>query len=106
MQKTFPNINFEFFQSNHEGAIVDKIQTTKVAGAIINAGGYTHYSVVIRDAILARKDIPFVEVHLTDPKTRESFRHISLLEDVCKKSFFGKKEKSYLEAVEYLREFL
>lgn len=92
---------FEFFQSNHEGDIVDKIQQTTADGVIINAGGYTHYSVVIRDAILSR-DIPFVEVHLTNPKQREPFRHISLLEDVCAATFAGKKKQSYADAVEFL----
>lgn len=102
LQKSFSNIDLEFFQSNHEGCIVDKIQGAEADGVIINAGGYTHYSVVIRDAILSRSELPFVEVHLTDPKTREPFRQVSLLEDVCKNTFSGKKEKSYFEAIEYL----
>lgn len=92
---------FEFFQSNHEGCIIDKIQTTDADGAIINAGGYTHYSVAIRDAILSR-NIPFIEVHLTEPKKREAFRQISLLEDVCAATFSGKKAQSYAEAAEFL----
>jgi 3-dehydroquinate dehydratase-2 len=93
--------DFEFFQSNHEGDIVDKIQQTNAEGVIINAGAFTHYSIAIRDAILSR-DITFVEVHLTDPKKREAFRHISLIEDVCAATFSGKKAQSYAEAAEFL----
>lgn len=101
--KSFPEFEFCFFQTNFEGAIVEKIHNSDADGVIINAAGYTHYSVVIRDAILIRKDIPFIEVHLTNPKTREAFRAVSLLEDVCQATFCGKKKYSYFEAVECLK---
>lgn len=103
---SFDDVEFEFFQSNFEGEIVEKIHNCKADGVIINAAGYTHYSVVIRDAILIRDDIPFVEAHLTNPKNREAFRAISLLEDVCKATFCGKQKHSYFEAVEYLKNIL
>lgn len=106
LMKAFPEIEFEFFQSNFEGEIVEKIQNTKADGVGINAGGYTHYSIVIRDAVSSRKEIPFVEIHLTNPKERENFRKISLLEDVCKKTFSGEKKISYKKAVDYLLEYL
>lgn len=106
IQRSFPEVDFEFFQSNHEGGIIDKIQTTAAQGVVINAAAYTHYSIAIKDAILSRADIPFVETHLTNPKEREPFRRISLIEDVCKKTFAGKKKESYIEACRYLIEYL
>lgn len=102
LQNSFLETNFEFFQSNFEGDIIEKIQKTDADGVIINAAGYTHYSVVIRDAILIRKDIPFIEVHLTEPQQREPFRRVSLLKDVCQNTFSGKQKYSYFEASEYL----
>ena len=74
----------EEFQSNHEGAIVDRIQAAygKVDGIVINPGGYTHTSVAIRDA-LAAVGIPAVEVHISDVDGREEFRRISFVRDVC-----------------------
>ncbi|MFW5780790.1 MAG: type II 3-dehydroquinate dehydratase [Bacillota bacterium] len=104
LTKSFSKVSFEFFQSNHEGKIIDKIQSAKANAAVINAAAYTHYSIAIRDAILSRNDLPFVEVHLSNPKERESFRKISLIEDVCKKTFSGQKKLSYFAAVEYLIE--
>lgn len=106
IKEQFPDVKFEFFQTNFEGDIVEKIQNVSADGVVINAGGYTHYSIVIRDAILSRADKPFVEVHLTDPKKRESFRQLSLLEDVCLKTFSGKKKYSYFEAIKYLKNYL
>ena len=88
------------FQSNHEGEIVDKIQAAKdlYDGIIINAGGYTHTSVVIRDAI-ASVCIPTVEVHMTNIHAREEFRHTSLISGVSIGQVVGFKEKSYLYAL-------
>lgn len=100
LERSF-DAKFEFFQSNHEGCIIDKIQTTDADGVIINAGGYTHSSIAIRDAVLSR-NMPFVEVHLTEPKKREPFRQLSLLEDVCVATFSGKKAHSYVDAAELL----
>lgn len=95
------------FQSNHEGEIVDKIQAAKDSydGIIINAGGYTHTSVVIRDAI-ASVCIPTVEVHMTNIHAREEFRHTSLISGVSIGQVVGFKEKSYLYALEGLIDYL
>ena len=91
------------WQSNHEGEIVDKLQSAKgkYDGIIINAGGYTHTSVVIRDAIAAI-NIPTVEVHMTNIHAREEFRHQSLLSGVCVAQVVGFKEQSYTLALEGL----
>jgi len=97
-------INLEVFQSNHEGAIIDKIQAAyfhKVDGIIINPGAFTHYSYAIRDAIMA-VNIKTIEVHLSDINTREDFRKISVVRDVCINSFFGKGFESYKEALSFL----
>ncbi len=95
------------YQSNHEGEIVDKIQNSKGVydGIIINAGGYTHTSVVIRDAI-ASVGIPTVEVHMTNIHAREEFRHTSLLSGVCIAQVVGFKELSYTLALEGLINYL
>jgi len=86
-----------FFQSNIEGELVDAIQQAgnHCNGIIINAGAYTHTSVAIRDAIAAIR-IPVVEVHLSNPHTREYFRHKSLIADVCKGSIAGFGSESYV----------
>ena len=93
----------EVWQSNHEGDTVDKLQSCKNVydGIIINAGGYTHTSVVIRDAIAAI-GIPTVEVHMTNIHAREEFRHRSLLSGVCVAQVIGFKEFSYILALEGL----
>lgn len=94
---------FEFFQSNWEGAIIDKIQTYKnYDGIIINPAAYTHTSVAIHDA-LEIVDIPKVEVHLSMVDERETFRKINFIHDVVDVCFQGEKEQSYLKAVEYLK---
>ncbi len=97
------NNNFKFYQSNHEGEIIDILHDERhwARGILINAGAYTHYSYAIRDAIEAVK-IPAIEVHITDIKKREEFRKKSVLIDVCKKSFIGLGKQSYLEGLKYL----
>ena len=97
----------EAWQSNHEGEIVDKIQSAKgnYDGILINAGGYTHTSVVIRDAISAVQ-IPTVEIHMTNIHAREAFRHTSLLSGVCVAQVVGFKEQSYILALEGLVNYL
>ncbi len=96
------NTELSFFQSNHEGAIVDCIQQceTSVDAIIINPAAYTHYSIAIRDA-LASISVPAVEVHLTKIDEREAFRSISVTKDVCRAQFYGKGIHSYLEALSY-----
>lgn len=97
----------EAWQSNHEGEIVDKIQAAKgnYDGILINAGGYTHTSVVIRDAISAVQ-IPTVEIHMTNIHAREEFRHTSLLSGVCVAQVVGFKKQSYILALEGLVNYL
>lgn len=97
----------ECFQSNHEGDIIDKIQSSKddFDGIIINAGGYTHTSVAIRDAI-SSVSVPTVEVHMTNIHSREEFRHTSLLSGVCIAQVVGFRESSYKFALEGLIEYL
>ncbi len=92
------------FQSNHEGAIIDRIQEAyfdKTEGIIINPGAFTHYSYAIRDA-LASVELPKVEIHISDITKREEFRKISVIKEVCQKQIYGKGIPGYLEAVEYL----
>ena len=97
----------DVFQDNHEGNIVDKIQSArgKYDGILINAGGYTHTSVVIRDA-LAAIQIPAVEIHMTNIHAREEFRHTSLISGVCIAQVVGFKELSYILALEGLVSYL
>jgi len=94
-----------FFQSNHEGAIVDAIQAAyeKTDGIIINPAGYTHTSVAIPDAIKA-VGIPTVEVHISDPDTREDFRHVSYVRPVCVATVKGEGLNGYLKALRILAE--
>lgn len=100
-------VEVETYQSNIEGEIVEKIQHAlgMYDGILINAGGYTHTSVVIRDAIAAVK-IPTVEIHMTNIHAREEFRHTSLLSGVCKGIVAGFGEESYLLGLEGLVKIL
>lgn len=94
----------DVFQSNHEGAIIDRIQeaySDGTEGIIINPGAYTHYSYAIRDA-LASVEIPKVEVHISDITSREEFRKISVTAPVCQKQIYGKGLEGYLLAVDFL----
>ena len=90
-----------FFQSNHEGALIDRIHEKDFDAAIVNAGGLTHTSVALRDALLAVHR-PFVEVHLTDPSTREPFRHVNYLHDIALESIVGKGAEGYQLALDAL----
>ena len=93
-----------FFQSNHEGALVDAIQQAyfdKVDGIIINPGAYTHTSVALLDAVKG-VSIPTVEVHISDPDIREDFRHISYIRLACIATIKGHGLPGYLEALHLL----
>ena len=92
------DIELEFFQSNIEGEIVSKIQTTDAMGLIINPAGYTHTSVAIPDAIKAVQ-IPTVEVHLSNIQAREDYRKISYVSSSCIGTVTGFKEDSYKMAL-------
>ena len=89
------------FQSNHEGAIIDKIQACYGSkdGIIINPGAYTHYSYAIRDAIASVRT-PVVEVHMSNVHAREEFRHHSVISEVCRGTILGFGKNSYLLAAE------
>ncbi len=91
----------DFFQSNHEGALIDRLHRRDFDAAIVNAGGLTHTSVSLRDALLA-VERPFVEVHLSDPATREPFRLVNFLEDVAVARFVGFRARGYTLALEEL----
>lgn len=96
----------EFFQSNHEGDLVDIIQDAlgKADGIVINPGAYTHTSVALLDAVKA-VNIPTVEVHISDPDTREEFRKISYIRLACVKTIKGHGINGYIEAVDFLKEY-
>lgn len=93
----------EFYQSNHEGDLVDRIQQALGAAdaILINPGAYTHTSVAILDAVKA-VSLPTVEVHLSDPDSREEFRHVSFIRLACAATFSGKGFESYGEALDFL----
>ena len=94
-----------FFQSNHEGELIDRLHERDFDGALVNAAGLTHTSVSLRDALLA-VDRPFVEVHLTDPSKREPFRSVNYLEDIALTSVVGKGAAGYSEALDFLARHL
>jgi len=98
-------VTCEFFQSNHEGAIVDRIQQAYGTsdGIVINPAAYTHTSIAIPDALRA-VGIPAVEVHVSDIASRESFRHISYTKEACIAQIAGRGLKGYLDAVDLLIE--
>jgi 3-dehydroquinate dehydratase II len=105
LKTRFPDIIFEYFQSNLEGEIINEIQKSgfSVDGIILNAGGYTHTSVAISDAIAAVKTA-VIEVHITNISAREDFRHTSLIGRNCAGSIAGFGLDSYRLAVEALIE--
>ena len=99
------NLEIEQFQSNHEGAIVDKIQQAygNVQGIVINPAAYTHTSVAILDALKA-VSIPAVEVHISDVDSREAFRQVSYPGMYCEKTIKGQGLDGYRQAILYLKE--
>ena len=101
LRESFPEVAFDFFQSNHEGAIIDTIQAaigSTYDGILINPGAFTHYSYAIRDAIGALS-IPVIEVHLSNIHMREEFRRHSVIAPVCKAQFSGFGSTGYRLAV-------
>jgi 3-dehydroquinate dehydratase-2 len=95
----------EFFQSNCEGAIIDRLHNAKADAVLLNAGAYTHYSYAIRDAIECA-GVPVCEVHLSDTDLREDFRKVSVIRDVVRFTVKGKKQDSYIEAINRFKEIL
>lgn len=100
-------VTVEFFQSNHEGGLIDKIHAArgKADGIIINPGGYTHTSIALLDAVQGVQ-IPTVEVHISDPDIREPFRKISYIRAACIATIKGKGFAGYCEALHVLKEHL
>jgi 3-dehydroquinate dehydratase-2 len=103
LRSIFPDCEIQYFQSNSEGALIDKIQEVgfTVNGIVLNAGGYTHTSVALRDAIKS-VDAPVIEVHISNVHAREEFRHQSLISAVCKGIVAGFGLDSYRLAMEAL----
>ena len=108
IQRAHPELYLEYYQSNHEGDLIDWIQTygvkgekSMVNGIVLNAGGYTHTSVALRDAV-ACSQVPVVEVHISDITAREDFRRVSLMSDVCAHTIMGHGVDGYLEGVEWI----
>ena len=101
IQRIWPEVRFTYYQSNHEGDLIDQIQAFEGDGIVLNAGGYSHTSVALRDAV-EESTVPVVEVHISDITKREPFRRTSLLTDVCAHSIIGKGTDGYKLAVEWL----
>lgn len=103
LRKDFPNAALHYFQSNHEGDIIDKLHQVgfDYDGIVLNAGAYTHYSYAIADAIKAI-EVPVVEVHISDIYAREDFRKISVTGENCLKIISGKGLEGYKMAIEEL----
>ena len=101
LKKKYPDAGLEYFQSNHEGALIDKIHETGFSydGIVLNAGAYTHTSVAIADAIRA-VTTPVVEVHISNIHKREAFRHHSFLSEACKGCIVGFGLDSYRLAIQ------
>lgn len=104
LRQDFPEVELSYFQSNHEGALIDRLhQSTEesFAGLIINAGAFTHYSYALRDA-LEILSIPKVEVHISHIFNRESFRHTSVISPVCDGMISGMGKAGYQLALQWL----
>lgn len=117
IQHAYPNLYIAYHQSNHEGDLIDWVQEygrlaigdwrlaigngQEVDGIVLNAGGYTHTSIALRDAVACSR-VPIVEVHVSDIMQREPFRQISLLTDVCAHSVIGQGTDGYRQAVEWI----
>ena len=114
LQRRYPDVRFTYLQSNHEGDLIDWVQKYAIQnaqcrmhnglpcdGIVLNAGGYTHTSVALRDAV-AMAEVPVVEVHISDIRQREPFRQVSLLTDVCAHTIMGIGTRCYEEAVAWI----
>ena len=98
---TFPQVDFEFYQSNVEGELINTIQNFKGDAIVINAGGYTHTSVAIADALRAI-DKPYIEVHISNVYAREDYRHVSMMAAAAKGVIAGLGKDVYVFAVKHL----
>lgn len=107
LRAAFPEVSFAFFQSNHEGALIDRLHEahgSDVAGIVLNPGGLAHTSVALRDAVAAI-DVPVIEVHLSNVHAREDFRQRLLVAPVCAGQISGLGSASYHLAVRHLVEW-
>ncbi|KXK37976.1 MAG: 3-dehydroquinate dehydratase [Saprospiraceae bacterium] len=104
LEAAYPEYSLHYYQSNHEGDIIDKLHAVgfRFDGIILNAAGYTHTSVAIADALRAITT-PVIEVHLTDIYKRESYRHINFIRESAIYSIVGKGLDGYKEAIDYLK---
>ena len=110
IQRNWPDVHFVYKQSNHEGDLIDWLQEANdkcqlsndlYAGIVLNAGGYSHTSVALRDAV-EESEVPVVEVHISDIHAREPFRNTDILADVCARSIIGHGTDGYKDAVEHI----
>lgn len=103
LKQSFPEVDFDYYQSNHEGFLIDRLQDSdgRYDGVIMNPGAYAHTSIALADCIRAIS-IPVVEVHLTDISHREPYRHHSYTAEACKKCIVGKGLTGYALAVREL----
>ena len=104
LKSSFPNLELHYFQSNHEGALIDKIHEVGFTfdGLVINAGGLTHTSIALADAI-ASVPMPAVEVHISNIHAREAIRHHSYLSSICRGMICGLGLKGYALALDYFQ---
>ena len=105
LRAEFPDVEFSFYQSNHEGDLVDRLhegQRSDSCGIVFNPGAYTHTSVALRDAVGAI-ETPVIEVHLSNIYSREPFRHVSFLAPVCVGQISGLGARGYSLAVRWFR---
>lgn len=102
LRSEFPDVTLEFYQSNHEGQLINWLHMLGFSadGIILNAGAYTHTSIALRDAIAAITT-PVVEVHISDISSREPFRQTNYLRDVCADSITGRGMQGYHDAIRY-----
>ena len=103
LKRFFPNVELEYFQSNHEGLLIDKIHEIGFScqGIVLNAGAFSHTSIALADAIKAIKS-PVVEVHISNVHAREEFRHKSYISKNCVGGIFGMGMEGYRLAVDFL----
>ena len=107
LEAIFPDYNLHYYQSNHEGDIIDKIQGVgyRYDGIVLNAAGFTHTSISIADTLRAIST-PVVEVHISNIYEREPFRHQNYIRESAVHSIVGKGLDGYREAIEYLRDYI
>lgn len=104
LKEQYPSVRLHYFQSNHEGALIDKLQEVgfEIGGIVFNPGGYTHTSIAIRDTISSITS-PVIEVHISDIYKREPFRHHSYIKDVAIESIIGQGLDGYRQAIDLLK---